>query len=409
MDPKIELEQLDAERATLLAKADTADFTAEDATRAEVVVKRMAELTDLIAKRDTASAALKAAGAGRTSDRPAPSVADSRDESEAAKGLTLGERFVRSKAMQDHRAANPLGVSGAPVSIKATDLGGLVAKAAGDPLPISSGLGGAVHYEREAGIVDLTYPKRLTLLDLITRGTTAVSYLEYRQLVSIVRAAAVVPERGLKPLSTLTTSTAQAAAYVIADGVKVTNQELADDGVIAALLDTVLTRNIWEKVEDLLFNGTGTNEPKGILNTTGVLQQDFSTDLVTTVRKAITTLRETSSTDVQAIVLSPEDDEELDLLKDGNDRFYGNGPFGIGPGTLWGRPRVVSSKVPVGTALLGDYRAIHLLERQGLTVEAFNQNEDDARHNLTYIRAEVRELLLIREPARLLVADVKGA
>ena len=58
---------------------------------------------------------------------------------------------------------------------------------------------------------------------------------------------------------------------------------------------------------------------------------------------------------------------------------------------------------------MGDFSAVQLLEREGRSVQAFNQNEDDARRNLTYIRAELRELLLIREPAKMLVADVKGA
>ena len=108
------------------------------------------------------------------------------------------------------------------------------------------------------------------------------------------------------------------------------------------------------------------------------------------------------------VILSPEDDESLDLLKDGNGRYYSGGPFGVGPATIWGRPRVSSSKVPVGTAIMGDLSSVHMLEREGLSVQAFNQNEDDARHNLTYIRAELRELVLIREPAKLLIADVNG-
>lgn len=399
MDPQKELEALDAERVTLLEKANTPDFTEEDADRADEVVKRIGELKGIIAKRDAATARLRAAGVGKTAAKSADP--DGGDDAPATGGL--GDRFVASAAYKSHRSENPQGVNGGNVRFKASDLGGLVAKAEGDPAAIGTNLGGAIDYVRQPGIVDLTYPKRPTLLDLITRGRTSSAYVEFRRLIAVTSKAAVVPERGLKPLSELTTDTAQAIAHVIADGFKVTNQELEDDGLIASLLNSLLARNIWEKLEDLVLNGTGTNEPRGILNTSGVLTQAFDTDLVTTTRKSITTLRETSGTDVQAFVLSPEDDEALDLLQDGNDRYYGGGPFGSGPSTLWGRPRVVSPKLDPGTFLAGDFRSIQLLERHGLAVEAFNQNEDDARHNLVYLRAEVRELLLVREPARLLV------
>jgi len=399
MDPQKELEALDAERVTLLEKANTSPeaFTAEDADRADEVVKRIGELKEHITKRDAATSRLRAAGVGKTAEKSA----DEDDDSQATGGI--GDRFVTSGAYRAHRKANPQGVNGGPVRFKTAALGGLVAKAAGDADPISTGLGGAIQYERQPGILDITYPKRPTLLDLITRGTTASAYVEFRRLIAVTSAAAVVPEKGLKPLSTLSTDTAQAIAHVIADGFKVTNQELEDDGLIASLLNSVLARNIWSKIEDLVLNGSGTNEPRGILNTSGTLSQAFDTDFVTTTRKAITTLRETSETDVQAFILSPEDDEALDLLADDNGRYYSGGPFGSGPATLWGRPRVVSPKLDPGVFLAGDFRSIQLLERHGLAVEAFNQNEDDARNNLVYLRAEVRELLLVREPARLLV------
>ena len=400
MDPlKKKLDELTAERDALLAKSDTEAFTAEDGDRAVALASELTDVRDQLAKRQAGTAALRAIGMDQTED------AREKDADSAPAG-GLGDRFVNSPAYKAFKDAHALPVDGKPVHIKAAGLGGLVvAKAVGDPAAIGTNLGGAIDYTRMPGIVDLTYPKRPSLLDLLTRGTTASAYLEYRRLVSVTSAATTVPERGLKPLSVLTTDTAQAIAHVIADGVKVTNQELADDGVIAALLNSILTRNIWAEVEDLVLNGSGTNEIRGILNTTGVLAQAFETDFVTTTRKAITTLRETSQTDVQAFVLNPADDEALDLLQDAQGRYYGAGPFAAGPSTLWGRPRVVSHKVPEGKFLAGDFRSVQLLERAGLSVEAFNQNEDDARHNLTYIRAEVREMLLVREPARLLVGD----
>jgi HK97 family phage major capsid protein len=142
------------------------------------------------------------------------------------------------------------------------------------------------------------------------------------------------------------------------------------------------------------------------MNTTGVLQQAFATDAVTSVRKGKTLLWETSSTAPQAIVLNPEDDEEFDLLKDDMGRFYGNGPFGTGPQSIWAVPRVTSAAMPKGQALMGDFRAFQLLIFEALAILAFNQHKDYAQRNLVYVRAELRALQLFRQPAKLAVVQL---
>lgn len=406
MNPKIKLAQLETERADLLAKAEAETITAEEADRAVAVAAEIADCKSAIEKQDEALKALRAAGLGTTTATKSEEASAAADPAPAHGGI--GDRFVKSAAFREFRkATGDLPVTGQPVNISAKNLGPLLVTKAVDENTLGTGdLEGAVVPQRLPGITDLTYRKQPTLLDFITRGTTAASHVQYRQLVAVTNNAAVVAEKGEKPLSTLDTAVADAFAHVIADGIKVTNQELADDGIIAALLNSVLTRNIWLKIEDLVLNGTGTGEPRGILNTTGVLQGAFQGDIVSTIRRAITVLQETSNTDTDVVLLNPYDAEALDLLQDDNGRYYGGGPFGSGPGTIWGRQRATSSKIPQGKAILGDLRSVHLLEREGLSITAFNQNEDDARHNLTYIRAEVRDLLLIREPARILVADL---
>jgi HK97 family phage major capsid protein len=174
-----------------------------------------------------------------------------------------------------------------------------------------------------------------------------------------------------------------------------------------SLIDSTLRENLDILTEDVLLNGAGTaDEPAGILATSGVLQQAFSTDVVTTIRKAITKLRVTSGATIQGVLLNPADDEAWDLLKDASGRYYGLGPFGSGPGTAWGYERIVSQSVAVGQAIIGDFSTIHLLDLEPLAVEAFNQHKDYAQRNLTYIRAEKRAVQLIRNAARLCVVDL---
>ena len=384
------------------AKDNPDQFTDADAARADEIVAEHTRLKGLLDRQADVSAKLAAVDAGETHEPDAGT-------GDEVKGKSIGERFVGSTAYKSFRKQHPAGIGpGTPVDIRTTvgkalnteDLG-----IAGQPAPRWTD--------------DLVYRPQLRFLDLITTGTTAESFLPYRQVISKTNNASIVAEAkddqgvdaagGLKPISTLTTAPADAKAHTYADGMEVTNQELADDGAIKALIDSTLTGNLYAEIERVLLNGAGTaDEPAGLLNTSGVQQQDFAVDMVITIRKAKTRLVN-NGTRIQAVVLNPEDDEAWDLLKDGNGRFLGNGPFGSGPATAWAVPRIASPAVAVGTAVMGDFSTIHLLIREALKILAFNQHKDYAQRNLNYIRAELRALQLFRAPGRIVIADLTAA
>lgn len=412
MGPKEKLAALKLEAAALKAKAVTPEFTEEDAEKTMTVVKEIGDLETTIAKMDAATAALAQFGGG---------TQDSRDEAPGptlARSGSLGERFVTSEAYTNFRKAHPSGISGSdtPVSIKSQHIGPrFVGKA--DPAPVQSGVQGNSRAVRTNEVEDLVYRPERRLLEVITRGTTLLPWFEYRQIISKTNNASIVaeaktttgttPATGLKPLSTLTTNTAEAKAFTYADGMEVTNQELTDDGIMSSLIDSTLAENLEMEIENILLNGAGTaDEPRGVLATSGVLQQAFAVDVPTTVRKAITKLRTTSGANIRGVLLNPTDDEAWDLMKDADGRFLGAGPFGSGPGTAWGFERISSQAIPVGQALVGDFSTIHLLQLEALTILAFNQHKDYAQRNLTYVRAEERMVQLIRNAARLCLVDL---
>lgn len=427
MDPKQKLAALKAEATELATKAQGGLLTADDADRVTVVVREIGENEELIRKQATAAQAL--AGLNLSDNSGAPSAPGTQErapgdgDGTATKGATLGECFVKSAAYQGFKNSNPnFGVDAStksnmastPIHIAAKDL--VTPRELAKAVLGTAGVGNA-RAVRTNDVVDMVFRPARTLLDLITRGTTNLPWFQYRQIISKTNAASIVAEAttnsgvgvtgGVKPLSDLTTAVADAKAYTYADGMEVTNQELSDDGIIQTLIDSTLTENLDIEIEDVLLNGAGdANEPAGILNTSGVLQQAFVTDVPTTVRKAITKLRTTSGTQIQAVVFNPADDEAWDLLKDTQNRYLGNGPFGSGPNTAWGYERITSQKLPVGTALAGDFRVVQLLILEALTILAFNQHKDYAQRNLTYIRAELRAVQLVRQPSKLCIIDL---
>ena len=406
MDPKQKMAALIEESKALLAKQKSGGFTEADADRAIEIAKERDELQKVIDRNDSAAKALSGFSVV---------TQDNADEQPVVPaGKTLGDQFVASAGYQAFKADHPNGTvaKGDHVRISAKDRNG--ARFAGKLLTTTD-TGNAAPV-RTSEVDDLVYRPERRLLDVVTRGTTDLTWFEYRQIISKTNNAKIVPEAtasdddaALKPLSTLTTKTAQAKAFTYADGMEVTNQELADDGVIKALINSTLSENLEIELERVLLEGAGTDdEPAGILNTTGVLQQDFNTDMPTSLRKAITLLRTTSGAQIKGILLNPEDDETWDLLKDAEGRYFGAGPFGTGPATAWGYERITSQAIPVGQALIGDFSTIHLLQKDPLEILAFNQHKDYAQRNLTYIRAELRALQLIRNAAKLAVVDLSG-
>ena len=267
--------------------------------------------------------------------------------------------------------------------------------------------------------VDLVNRPAITLLDLISRGSTKGDF-EYLQILSVTRNTGIIPENTgdeatdtQKPQSTFSTALADAKVYGYADGYTVTNQLLEDDSAMASFLQNEFDYSFQLKLADMLLNGTGTNgQPKGLLNTTGVQAgnwtkaDDEARNLVVAIRQSLTKLRAVGAT-ASAILVNPEDAEKIDLMTDVNKRFMGNGPFGTGPTTVWGRPLVECDQIEAGKAIVGDFRQMALLDRSGLTVEAFNQHKDYASRNLTYVRAELRAAQVIWRPANFVVLEAK--
>ncbi|MEV5543110.1 phage major capsid protein [Saccharopolyspora shandongensis] len=407
-------------QATLSRAAELAKSATDEGR--EFTDDEVAEVAELKAKADELGAKVKAADdaqaaaaelAGKSAT--APAVISTRDRAEDADAATFGEAFVKSAAYQEFRKEHPGGVGqGTPINIGRVKVGAMGDWFARRKATLDTTV--ARIQPVRMPTVDLVDRDRLTLLDLVSRGRTDGNF-EYVQITSVTRNAAIVAEGGLKPVSDMSTDIADAKVYTYADGYDVTNQLLADAPAFASYMNNELSYSLDNIVEEKLLNGTGTNgEPRGLLNTTGVQQQDYTAGadpiatakaLIPAIRRAITKVTRLPGGQVTAVLMSPEDDEAFDLLQDANERYYSGGPFSTGPATIWGRPRATSERIAPGTIILGDFRQIALLDREGLSVLAFNQHKDYAQRNMTYVRAELRAAQVIWKPNRLVV--VKAA
>ena len=410
MNPKqLRAAALKAAQDTIaLAKSEERDLTEVEQTEVEA---KFAEIEELDKKIEAAEKSDSLVSRLTSIKEPAPVEAPGEQGKDAPHGV--GDAFVKSGAFKAFRESHPSGVgSGTNIRIEAKGIGSVRDLGIGQKADITTSTGQIVP-AREPGYRNaLAVDEPLTFLDLVTTGSTNVAYSEYAQVIAETNNAAVVLEGALKPLSDVTTNTAESKAFTYADGFVVTNQTLADDGALVAFMDSRIRQHVRGVIEQKLFNGTGAGtQPVGIMNTTGTLVQAFSVDAITTLARALEKFQANNgNADAQAIVMHPTDIWNLRLLKDANGNYLLGNPLqqGVIP-TPFGVPLVPSNKLTPTAALVGRFDSVHYLELEPLNVVAFNQHENFAQLNKSYVRAESRGRQLFYMPREVVVADLSAA
>lgn len=391
------------------AKTDGRDLTDDETTTIEAKHAEIEDLTSQIERAEKSSDLMDRIKSAADAHRE-PADDETPPESRGAKAATITERFIKSDAFQQFRKTHPSGVGqGSPLHIEAHGLASIEDLKAGGPTHVkelTTGTGQFVSEQRAPGYRSELLDEPLDFLNLITTGSTAASFFEYARVIAETDRSAIVPEGELKPVSDIETDTADAKAYTYADGFEVTNQTLADDGALVAFMEGRVRYHVLNKVIDTILNGdSAAGEPDGLLNITGTQAQAFEENVLVTIARAIEKVQAVQST-AQAIVLNPSDAWAIRLLKNGNGDFYAGGPFSAAPFTPWGVRAVTSNRVAKGTALVGNFSSIQWLQREALSVVAFNQHKDFAQRNKSYVRAELRGMQLFYAPREIVVASI---
>lgn len=400
-----------AKDITEQAAGENRDLTETEAKDFNTHIERAEELKGIIAKY-----------AGNASKINALAIEEDKvdDEPDGLQAKSLSERYIYAPAYKDYARKVEQHLDPADIRLAKTHIGSLadyyLAKTA--PSAITSEL---AHSQAERlPLVNQVEVPEITLLDLISRGRINSESVEYLQITSVTRNTAIVPENTgndetdtHKPQSIFGTNLETAKVVDYADGYTITNKMLRDSAMLATYLDGEFRTSFDLKLADMLLNGSGTNgQPKGLLNTTGVQEGEYSKtgdeamNLVKAIRHAFTQLHHVNGRP-NAVLVNPADAEKIDLLQDTTGRFYGNGPWAVGPTTVWSQPIVESESIEEGTVIVGDFRQIALLDRSGLSIDVFNQHKDYADRNLVYVRAELAAAQAIWRPAHFVVLEAK--
>jgi HK97 family phage major capsid protein len=270
------------------------------------------------------------------------------------------------------------------------------------------GAGDLIVPQRVPGII--RQPDRaMTIRDLLSVGRTTSNSIEYVQETGFTNNAAPVAEGAQKPESSLDFTLQTAPVRTIAHWIQASKQVLADIPALQSYIDTRLRFGLEIVEEDQLLAGDGTGQ-----NLLGLIPQatPFDTNRrkigdtrIDIVRRAMTQVR-LAEYRADAIVLHPSDWEEIELTKDGEDRYIWANPRGLLGPTLWGLPVVDTTAVDEGEFLVGNFMmSSQIWDREDATVDISTEDRDNFIKNMVTIRAEERLALTCYRPEALIYGD----
>lgn len=262
--------------------------------------------------------------------------------------------------------------------------------------------GGLVPADRLPGIV-IAPDRELVVRDLLLPGRTTSNSVEYVREDVFTNNAAAVAEGTQKPESNITFELANAGVKTIAHWIPASKQILDDAPQLQTYIDMRMLYGL-KLVEDqqiLLGDGTGANM-LGIIPQAVAYQVARNKDgdtMIDVVRHALLQVR-LSLYRPSAIVMHPEEWEQIELTKDKNGTYIWSNPTLYNGKNLWGYPVVESMAMAQGDFLVGAFNAgAQLFDREDATVEISAEDRDNFIKNMLTIRAEERAALAVYRPA----------
>lgn len=263
-------------------------------------------------------------------------------------------------------------------------------------------------------VVNIPHPARL--IDLFTNRVPAESMaFEYYRQTARTNRAAPVADLATKPTSTLTVEAIQDRCRVIAHlSEPVPYRIWFDSTAISSWLVSEMAEGVYDALEHQALAGDGTGESMtGVLHSAGTTPVAFNTDLVTTLRSAVTAMQNLGEQPT-GWALNPADAQAIDLLRWGSAGGFLSGGyendhrdgFGTSDNVFGTIPRVVSPTVPQGTALLADWNQLKLFIHWNMTVLLNAFSDSLFQSNAIQLRAEMLVGVGVLRPQAFAVVDL---
>lgn len=324
----------------------------------------------------------------------------------AVQRKTLGSAVVNSDEFKLLQTGKSRSIS---IEVKNTILGN-VTGADGGPLVIP---------DRQPGIIPGAF-RSLRVVEALPSGQTTSNMVEYTRELSYTNAAAETSEGEAKPESTLTFELAEAPVRTIATIIRTSKQILSDSAALQSYIDARLRYGVLLRLEQQVLNGNGTSP-----NISGMLHSgNFTAFVAHTGDNEFDSVNRAKyqviAADLEAdtVIMNPVDWGSMERRKTDTN---GGGAYlgaisavsyvgtGISTPTLWGLRVVLSNSIGSGSFVVLASSAVQVFEREGVTVQIFEQDADNVTKNLLTIRAEMRAALAIYRVAAIVSGTLIAA
>jgi len=393
--------KLDAKRAELAAifakaatKVDGQDRYNLTSEQLDDVKARNAEIDDL-AKQIEDAKSLDAiyqanAKAMRESNRPGSQLplsgksADGGRLTDQREVKSLGKLFVGSDEYKNRR-----GIKG--LEVKLNDFDFLEVKTL-----METGAGFAPQSVRTGRVVDYAH-RRPVVADLIPQTPTDQAAVVYMEETTFTNNAATRSEGGQAGESALAYTERSVAVREIANFLPVTEIQLEDVSQAQSLIDNRLMTMLDLTEETQLLTGDN-NAPNlnGFLTAVSQAQAKGSDPTPDAIYKAMTKVRATGFAEPSAIIVHPNDWQDIRLLRTTDGIYIWGNPSEAGPERIWGLPAVITTAETENTAFLGDFQLYsEIFRRRGANIKVSDSHSDYFIKGKLAIRADKRLALAI--------------
>lgn len=274
--------------------------------------------------------------------------------------------------------------------------------------------------ERRPGIVEGAF-RVFTIEDLLTSIPTTAPSIDWIRENVFTNAAAETAEGAAKPQSSITFTPGTMPVSTVAHWIKITRQLAMDNAALAAYINRRMIYGVNLRVENQLVAGNGTAPNlNGFTNTGNFTPHGYTAASLTALGLSPSNrfdligkmMGDAALADypADAVVLNTGDWWTMRLTKDSQGRYLLGDPGSSVAPALFGRPVAASNAMTADTVWVGSLaQAATLHNREGVTVEMSDSDENNFQLNLVTIRAERRLALTVEKPAAARYGDLTPA
>jgi hypothetical protein len=241
--------------------------------------------------------------------------------------------------------------------------------------------------------VVLSAQRPIQVTDLLPSRPTSQDAIKYMEETTLTNNAAEAAEGQTYGEAAFALTERTVVVEKIAVWLPMTDEQLEDVPGAEAYINNRLPFCIQQRLDYQILRGTGvTPLLLGVLAATGLQTQAKGGDVTPdAIYKAMTKVRHTGRATPGALIIHPNDWQEIKLLRTSDGIYIWGNPSESGPNSIWGVPVVESSSLAEGTAVVGDWRNFsELAIKRGITMKMTDSHSDYFINGKQAIRADMR-------------------